>query len=63
VRGLSVLVVLAVDVLVAAAVAAVVVVLGVLHAGLHGVAPRSAVGAGATAWPGGVDDRLGLSSA
>ena len=63
VRGLSVLVVLVVDVLVVAVVAAVVVVLGVLHAWLHGVAPRSAVGAGTAAWPGGVDDGLGLSSA
>ena len=58
-RGLSVLAVLVVDVF----VVAVVLILGVLHAWLRSIAPRSAVGARTAAWPGGVDDGLGLSSA
>ena len=63
VRGHCVLVALVVDVLVAVVIAGVVVVLGVLHTWIHGVAPRSVVGARTAARPGGVDDGLGLSPA
>jgi hypothetical protein len=58
-RGHRVLVALVVDVL----VAVVIVVVGVLHTWIHGVAPRSVVGARTAARPGGVDDGLGLSPA
>ena len=55
-RGHRVLVALVVD-------AGVIVVVGVLHMWIHGVAPRSVVGARTAARPGGVDGGLGLSPA
>ena len=58
-RGLSVLAVPVVDVFVEAVVVVAVIVLGVLHTRLSGVAPRGAAGTGTAARVGGVGSGLG----
>ena len=62
-RGLSVLAVPVVDVFVEAVIVVAVIVLGVLHTRLSGVAPRSAAGARTAAGVGGVGSGLGGSPA